>query len=156
MVDMLDLQDIQGLIIRGYGNLKAACYVLLAIDDPRAAKLWLKTLSGTITMGQARPRERAINLALTYRGIQKLGLEPAALAMSSNEFITGMATPHRSLLLGDTEESAPTRWLWGGPATTLIDLVLLLFAQNDDTLSAIYTTYGERDAGNPETGYRRS
>ncbi|GHO96685.1 peroxidase [Reticulibacter mediterranei] len=148
MIDTLDLQDIQGLIIRGYGNLKAACYILLAIDDPRAAKSWLKTLSSSITTGQARPQEHALNLALTYTGIQKLGLAPSALAMFSNEFTAGMTTPHRSLLLGDAEESVPSRWLWGGPATIPVDAVLLLFAQDDHMLSTNHTVYAQAFATN--------
>src|SRR5712692_5658047 len=101
MADTLDLQDIQGLIIRGYGNLRAACYILLEISTPHSAKIWLRALADTITTGQARPEEKALNVAFTYGGIKKLGLEPAVLAMFSNEFISGMATPHRSFLLGD-------------------------------------------------------
>ncbi|HEY6406431.1 MAG TPA: hypothetical protein VIY29_03075 [Ktedonobacteraceae bacterium] len=38
MADVLDLQDIQGLIRGGYANLKAACYILLEIGSPRPAK----------------------------------------------------------------------------------------------------------------------
>ena len=34
----LELDDIQGLIARGYPNLKAASYVLLQIDDAARAK----------------------------------------------------------------------------------------------------------------------
>ncbi len=131
MADTLDLQDIQGLIIRGYGNLRAACYILLEISDPQLAKIWLNALAGTITTGQARPEEKALNVAFTYPGIKKLGLEPAILAIFSNEFINGMAIPHRSLLLGDVEESSPAQWTWGGPGTRPIDMVLMLFAVDD-------------------------
>src|SRR5437773_2367742 len=113
MAGTLDLSDIQGLIIRGYGNLRVACYILLEITSPQAAKTWLSPL--TLTNGEARPEEHALNVAFTYTGIKKLGLDPTILAMFSNEFITGMTTPHRQLLLGDREESAPDRWRWGGP-----------------------------------------
>src|SRR5207237_800690 len=106
MADALDLQDIQGLIIRGYGNLRAACYILLAISPPSGRtqgsslpvaekekiKLWLSTLADTITSGQTRPEEKALNVAFTYAGLKKLGLDPALLAMFSNEFINGMTT----------------------------------------------------------------
>jgi Dyp-type peroxidase family len=141
MADTLDLQDIQGLIIRGYGNLRSACYLLLEISSPAPAKLWLSTLADTITCGQARPEEKAVNVAFTYTGIKKLGLEPALATMFSNEFITGMATPHRSLLLGDVEESSPMQWSWGGPNTKPIDMVLMLFAVDDDKLTDIYNGY---------------
>jgi Dyp-type peroxidase family len=141
MADTLDLQDIQGLIIRGYGNLRAACYLLLEINSPAAAKLWLSALANAITSGQAKPEEKAVNVAFTYTGIKKLGLEPALATMFSNEFITGMATPHRSLLLGDVEESSPMQWSWGGPDTKPIDMVLILFAVNDTKLADIYKGY---------------
>lgn len=143
MADTLDLQDIQGLIIRGYGNLRAACYILLEISDPQLAKIWLNALAGTITTGQARPEEKALNIAFTYPGIKKLGLEPAILAIFSNEFINGMAIPHRSLLLGDVEESSPAQWTWGGPSTRPIDMVLMLFAVDDRELSYVYNTYAK-------------
>ena len=143
MADTLDLQDIQGLIIRGYGNLRAACYILLEISDPQLAKIWLNAQAGTITAGQARPEEKAFNVAFTYAGIKKLGLEPAILAMFSNEFINGMAVPHRSLLLGDVEDSSPAQWTWGVPGTRPIDMVLMMFAGDDRELSDVYNIYAK-------------
>ena len=143
MADTLDLQDIQGLIIRGYGNLRAACYILLEISTPRLAKTWLNALAGTITAGQVRPEEKALNVAFTYAGIKKLDLDPAILAMFSNEFINGMAVPHRSLLLGDVEDSSPAQWTWGVPGTRPIDMVLMMFAGDDRELSDVYNTYAK-------------
>lgn len=143
MADTLDLQDIQGLIIRGYGNLKAACYILLTISDPRSAKMWLKALVDEVTTGQARPEEKALNVAFTYPGIKKLDLEPATLAMFSHEFITGIVNPHRSLLLGDVEENSPARWIWGGPDTRPVDMVLMLFAQDEQKLSELHDAYAQ-------------
>ena len=37
----LELDDIQGLIARGYPDLKAATYVLVQIDDAARARQWL-------------------------------------------------------------------------------------------------------------------
>src|SRR5947209_3138207 len=143
MADTLDLQDIQGLIIRGYGKLRAACYILLEISTPQLAKIWLNALAGTVTTGQGRPEEKALNVAFTYAGIKKLDLDPAILAMFSNEFINGMAVPHRSLLLGDVEDSSPAQWTWGVPGTRPIDMVLMMFAGDDRELSDVYNTYAK-------------
>ncbi|HAG99593.1 MAG TPA: peroxidase [Ktedonobacter sp.] len=148
MADTLDLQDIQGLIIRGYGNLKAACYILLEISTPPPAKIWLSALADTIATGQTGQGEKALNVAFTYAGIKKLGLEPKILAMFSNEFINGMAIPHRSLLLGDVEESSPEQWMWGGSGTRPIDMVLMLFAVDDRELSDVYNTYAKTFTAN--------
>jgi Dyp-type peroxidase family len=149
MAEALDLTDIQGVIARGYADLKGACYVLLAIDRPAAVRRWLYTLAGSITPGDARPQELALNIACTDSGLQKLGLPPAALDMFSYEFRTGMTTAHRRRILGDLDEAAPEMWAWGGPNTTTIDLVLLMFARDDARLDLLYRSYaaGFADAG---------
>ena len=46
----LDLDDMQGLIARGYPNLRAARYVLLQIGDASSARRWLTGLADQITM----------------------------------------------------------------------------------------------------------
>ncbi|GAC1394234.1 MAG: peroxidase [Ktedonobacteraceae bacterium] len=143
MADALDLEDMQGLIISGYGHLKAACYILLEIRAPQPAKKWLSVLADTLTTGQIRPETKALNIALTYTGIKKLGLEPEILAMFSNEFIDGMTTPHKSLLLGDVNESSPAHWMWGGPDNRPIDIILMLFAVDDHELVNVYNTFGQ-------------
>ena len=148
MADALNLEDIQGIIIRGYGDLTAACYVLLEISNPDAARTWLGSIAGAITNGQARPEDNALNIAFTSTGLTKLGLGPEILAMFSNEYIDGMVTPHRSRILGDFEESAPERWIWGGPTTRPIDIVLMIFAKDDQKLSGIYNTYSNTFAAN--------
>jgi Dyp-type peroxidase family len=143
MADALDLQDVQGLIISGYGSLKAACYILLEINAPQPAKKWLSTLAGTLTTGHVRSEGKALNIAFTYAGIKKLGLEPATLAMFSNEFINGMTTPHKSLLLGDVDESAPAHWMWGAPDSRPIDIVFMIFATDNDELANVYNAYAQ-------------
>jgi Dyp-type peroxidase family len=126
----IDLADVQGLFARGYGDLKGAAFLLLAIDDHAAARRWLSDLSGSITRAEARPGERALNVALTSSGLERLGLPAGALAQFSNEFVTGMTTPHRTRILGDLDESAPATWEWGGPDAPRVDGVLLLYAKD--------------------------
>jgi Dyp-type peroxidase family len=133
----LDLDDIQGLVARGYGNLEAAAFLLLAIDDAATAHAWLGTASRTITNAEARPDDRAVNIALTSSGLQRLGLAPDVLGMFSNEFVAGMTTPHRTRILGDLDENAPARWEWGGPNSPAIDAALLLYARNEATLATL-------------------
>jgi Dyp-type peroxidase family len=133
----LDLDDIQGLVARGYGNLEAAAFLLLAIDDAATARAWLGSASRTITNAEARPDDRAVNIALTSSGLQRLGLAPDVLGMFSNEFVAGMTTPHRTRILGDLDENAPARWEWGGPNSPAIDAALLLYARNEATLATL-------------------
>jgi Dyp-type peroxidase family len=136
-METLDLHDIQGIVARGFGNLHAACYVLLEIVEPRAAGAWLGGLVGRLTTSQTRPEGTALNLAFTPSGLEKLGLPPDALGKFSDEFVHGMTTPHRRRILGDMEENAPERWRWGGPGGAL-DALLLLFAADEAGLDAAY------------------
>ncbi len=92
----LQMTDIQGIIVRGYGALKGACFVLLRIHDAAAAKRWLREID--IRSGQTRPTESdtCLNIAFTRTGLEKLGYYPESLEMFSAEFREGMtATEHR-------------------------------------------------------------
>ena len=133
---MADLEpaDIQGLIARGYAELRAARYVLLQVDDPAAARAWLAGLADQVTPAPAHPTDSALNVAVTASGLRKLGLPAQAMTGFSNEFTAGMTTPHRRRTLGDVGDSAPEGWLWGGPSTPSIDVLLLLFARDQATL----------------------
>ena len=88
----------------------------------------------------------AINLALTARGLQRLGVGKHELAHFSQEFLEGMAPlpngtnaiPRRCNLLGDVGDSSPDHWHWGGwEANREIDGVLLLYAGTKDSLQAL-------------------
>jgi Dyp-type peroxidase family len=133
----LDLHDVQGLFARGFGNLRAAAFLLLGIEDAEGARRWLGRVNAEITSAQARPGNRALNIAFTSHGLERLGLDRDALRQFSNEFVTGMTTPHRTRILGDLDENAPARWEWGGPGGPSIDAVLLLYALDDGVLAPL-------------------
>jgi Dyp-type peroxidase family len=133
----LDLHDVQGLVARGYGDLKAAAFLLLAIEDAAVARVWLGDARAAITSADVRPADRAVNLAFTSNGLERLGLAPGRLQLFSNEFVTGMTTPHRTRILGDLDENTPARWEWGGPSGPSIDAVLLLYARDNGELSRL-------------------
>jgi Dyp-type peroxidase family len=133
----LDLADVQGLFARGYRDLRAAVFLLLGIEDASAARRWLGASAGAVTSGEARPDERALNLAFTSSGLARVGLPGEVLAMFSNELVTGMTTPHRSRILGDLDENAPERWEWGTPSGPQIDLALLLYARDGAALQRL-------------------
>ena len=134
----LDLEDVQGLVLRGYGKLRAARYLLLRIGDQAAARGWLRDLAGRVTTARESPDGAAVNVALTAAGLAALGLPASALAGFSPEFAEGMASPHRSRILGDVGESAPQRWAWGAPGAAPVHVLLLLFATDDVALEALH------------------
>jgi Dyp-type peroxidase family len=143
----LDLTDIQGIIVRGYGSLRGARFVVLGIRDAAAAKRWLGELD--VRSGETRPTESdtCVNVAFTRAGLEKLGVYPDVLAMFAAEFREGMTgSEHRRRILGDLEESAPESWRWGGPGTAGVDVLLMLYA-SEDRIEAVYQAHAARFAG---------
>ncbi|MFN2592499.1 MAG: Dyp-type peroxidase [Candidatus Dormibacteria bacterium] len=131
----LELDDIQGILARGYANLRAACYVLIRIREANAAREWLASPGAAVTSAGARPDARALNLAVSPGGLRALGVPAHVLEGFSREFVAGMADPNRSRLLGDVGENAPQRWTWGGPSNSTVDLILLMYAKDEAELS---------------------
>ena len=133
----LELDDMQGLIRRGYGDMYHASFLLLEITDAGAARRWLAGLDGAITDGDNKPPYGRLNIAFTYSGLERLGLEKAALDGFSREFREGMATGHRQRILGDLGDSAPENWDWGGPNNRELHVLLILYAPSDDRLAEL-------------------
>ena len=133
----LELADIQGLVVSGYRRLAAADYVLLRIADPDRARRWLAAIRPRVTNASAPVTTTGVNLALTATGLERLGLDPDAMSTFPAEFVEGMATPHRSRMLGDIGDSAPTSWRWGGDAGGAVDVLLMLFAVDAATLGQL-------------------
>jgi Dyp-type peroxidase family len=140
----LDLDDIQGVVARGYAGLPSACYVLLALPDRGRAGAWLRSLLDDVTGSGGQPERRALQVAFTAGGLAKLGLAPDALRMFSREFVDGMTAEHRRRLLGDVDDCAPERWAWGGPSTRAVDALLLLFAESQAALTAAHQARAAR------------
>jgi Dyp-type peroxidase family len=132
-----ELNDVQGLVARGYGDLPAARFLLVGIEDGAAGRAWLGTVAGTLTTADVRPDGRAVNIAFTSSGLRKLGLDAATVGLFSNEFADGMTAEHRRRNLGDVGENAPEHWDWGGPGTPEVDAVLLLYARDEPALAAL-------------------
>jgi Dyp-type peroxidase family len=133
----LELDRMQGLIVRGYGNLPSARFLACRFGDAAAARAWLAGAADRVTPASARPERRSMNIAFTCAGLAHLGLDESSIASFSPEFQEGMTTPHRSRILGDHDESHPSRWDWGGDAPGMPHVLLLLYAVDEDELRAL-------------------
>ncbi len=138
-----DLKEIQGIVMSGYGDLHCASYVLLRVTEAAAARRWLGNLTDQIATGERPQTVTALNVALTHRGLTRLGLDAETLVTFSRPFLEGMATSHRSRILGDADENAPKNWNWGGTdeagvvdEAKAVDILLLVFAVDEGTLDA--------------------
>ncbi|MBW4469891.1 MAG: Dyp-type peroxidase [Stenomitos rutilans HA7619-LM2] len=135
----LELQDIQGIIVRGYSNLEAASFVLLSIQNAVSARHWLGSLVDRIQNGHDRPSDTCLNLAFTCDGLKALGLDQATLDTFSTEFREGMTPPYKSRVLGDHGDNAPALWDWGsGIHSPSIHIMLMLYAADEGKLISFY------------------
>jgi Dyp-type peroxidase family len=128
----MDLGDIQGDILRAYGNAyDSTTYAFVRIECPPAqARAWFSGLVDHVTTAQPWPAGEkpltTLNVALTAPGLRALGASEAAVGSFSREFREGMAG--RAQLLGDVGPSDPSRWE-GGLGTGDAHVLLTINAQ---------------------------
>lgn len=144
MAQSLDLDDIQGLILHGYGELDDAYFVMLSIDDVAAAKRWLAEMAGEVRNSISRPYDPLCNVAFTIQGLRRLGVSDDAIGLFAREFQEGMSTPHRRRALGDHGDSAPERWRWGRPDENDSHVLLMLYANGETALQQLYDAHAPR------------
>ncbi len=163
MTVRLDLDDIQGNVVRAYSayNYPYARYLCLNIAEADAGRAFVETVRLEVTDAQrwargsknlfgeqAIPRPPAsVNMAFTFRGLVRLGLPTRTLRAMPDAFIDGMA--RRAHLLGDTGVSAPSAWdpVWRRGSTG--DLTADAPGSEDDVHILILIN-GEADAdGHP-------
>src|SRR6185295_2161883 len=138
---VLETEEIQGIILRGYGKLPEARFALLTIVDSARCKQWLSGLAKEVAFGIDVDSKPLCNIAFTFNGLRALGLKEQNLNTFSPEFREGMVTPHRQRILGDFDNSDPSRWKWGGPNNPPLHVVLSLYAEDKKQLEALYSEH---------------
>lgn len=144
----IDIEDIQGLITKGYSDLAACKFLLLAIKDKAAAKKWLRSIVPEVTRSNQKQPQAALNIAFTYDGLEALGLPATSLDTFPLELQDGMITPHKQLFLGDHGESAPGNWEWGAQHTDAIHILVALYAATEQDLASLCSSYRAGFKGN--------
>jgi Dyp-type peroxidase family len=134
----LELEDIQGDILRAYGNAyDCTSYVFVTLGDgAQAARDWLGGLLGDVTTAApwrlGKPATTC-NLALTAGGLAALGVRDEVVQTFAPEFVDGMAA--RARLLGDTGLSDPRGWD-EGLGTGAAHVLVTINAQEPEELDA--------------------
>ncbi len=108
---MLELDDIQSGVLRPRPAPYAATYVLFRIDDRAAGRELLARIGSVVASAADRSSPAAetwVSVALTYRGLEALGVPGDSLDSFAWELRQGMAA--RAKALGDTGASAPEHW----------------------------------------------
>jgi hypothetical protein len=131
-MDQIPLQEVQGLILRGYG-MDALRVFVLRVEQAAQARLLLADFPVTNAVVWDKKPDFCLNVAITYDGLGALGLDQPILTSFPEEFEQGAAA--RAGKVGDTGESAPENWKGGlgGPG---VHVLVLLFAQNGDIREA--------------------
>lgn len=129
----LDATDIQGFVLRGYGQ-PFARYLFLEIVDGQRGRAFIGRLLDQITTGEkwdAGKPEWTLNIAFTHKGLVNLNLPDASLLSFPVEFVQGMKA--RGTILSDTGKNAPEKWdpLWRGGG---IDVWLAVNANSKEAL----------------------
>ena len=110
----VELDDVQGLVRFGYKHLTEACFLLLRVKDPIAARAWLAQVPVTSAVKADPLPQTALQIALTSEGLHALGLAPDLCEEFSAEFVAGMASDAaRARRLGDVDANDPSGWKWG-------------------------------------------
>ncbi|MGE0821315.1 MAG: Dyp-type peroxidase [Candidatus Binatia bacterium] len=111
--------DIQGVILHDY-NLPQVRHYIFTIEHPEHARHLLGNLASADTMplrittgndwGEDKRKDYALNVGLTYVGLQALHLPIEALESfaAAKAFVAGAV--ERAALIGDTGDSAPEHW----------------------------------------------
>lgn len=149
----LERNEIQGIILSGYGHASFNASLFLQFGSARGVKNWLAKISDSITSASPLIKDSdktdtrpplCINIAFTWQGLDKLGVKLDGFSTEFKEGITGIPSPHnhekvsnRSQRLGDTASSDPALWEVGGPDNEIVDAMLMLFAPDLNSLNTL-------------------
>ena len=129
MSTSIDLHDVQGNIVKGYGHYgyPKARYIFYRIHDGTAGREFLQGIIPLITTGipweltaesgtDNAPPPATTNIAFTFQGLKMLGVPRKSLQSFPEDFAMGMKP--RKDILGDDGPSTPENWdkIWRGEA----------------------------------------
>lgn len=154
---ILQLEDIQGILLSGYGHLGFSTNYFLQFGDVAPARQWLAETLPQVTTATPWPKDAngnvqkprtGLNLAFTRQGLEVLEVP---LQGFSTEFIEGIAgptdaahpdkLPNRSRRLGDMGANAPFNWVLGGPNNPPVHLLVILFAATPEERENLKNRY---------------
>ena len=136
----LELDDIQGIILRGYGSFIHVRHFIVAVAEPEGARAFIGSLlppdsaianpAGlAITSAgdwQVKP-DYTLNLAFTCQGLAALGVSSTLLAGFAPEFASGAIGNANAIF--DVGASAPENWEGNMGVASAVHAIFSLFAR---------------------------
>lgn len=144
----LELEDIQAGALYERPSPYVGTYLLLRIADRADGRELVRRLHRIVDPagGADRAGETSLTVALTYRGLEALGVPQESLDSFAPEFRQGMAA--RAEILGDTGESAPDQW--EAPlGTDAVHVAIAVLSSDEDRLAAVAEKAREAHAALP-------
>lgn len=135
----LDLDDIQGLILRSRPEPYVGAHAMLHIDEPEGGRAFVAELAEHVQAATdwANDLEAWTGVAISYDGLKALGVPQDSLDSFPLAFKQGMAG--RSAQLIDVGPNAPEHWDEAfAPGTCHI--ALTIYAADDDALDDALST----------------
>ncbi len=143
----LELEDIQGIILRGYGSFIHVRHFIVAVADAALARELIGSLlpTGPATTNPSalaittaatwsvKP-DYTLNLGFTYQGLETLGVPAALLNGFSSEFKAGAIGNAEAIF--DVGGSAPTNWEGGMGDPSRVHAIFSLFARTQHELQS--------------------
>ncbi|MFZ0747650.1 MAG: hypothetical protein WAM85_24815 [Terracidiphilus sp.] len=139
-VTTLELEDIQGIILRGYGSFVHVRHFIVAVADADAARAVVGGLVPavpatvnptclavtTAAEWHVKP-EYTLNVSFTYEGLSALGIPSTVLAGFAPEFASGAIGCASKIF--DVGASAPENWEGGMGVASEVHAIFSLFAR---------------------------
>jgi deferrochelatase/peroxidase EfeB len=153
----VDLADVQGNVLRGFGH-HFARHFALSVGDPAGGRALIGALlpgrppvdtqvTTAEDWGPNRENEpdHALNVGLTWPGLKALGLPDGLLATFPEAFRQGSAARSSApdpdfkngVGLGDTGDGAPANWEVGGPANPPVHILVSLYMRDSAGLARV-------------------
>jgi Dyp-type peroxidase family len=144
---VIDYNDVQGTILRGYRVDLARHFILSITDVPAAGKFIAALVDGSAGLPQVTTAQRVkpkppcfLNLSFTCAGLAKLGLSTTQLASFDAAFQRGATNTTSAANVGDVGSSAPQNWMGGLSNGSQVHVLLSVWVSESpsvlDTVSA--------------------
>jgi len=144
------LDNVQGIVLKGYGHMPEARYLMFRVRQTGAAlREWLSKLPVTPVSQASRRVNRSdllLNVAFTYQGLLALELDPAVCNRFATPFVQGSHDEYRARVNGDVGQSAPALWEWGS-LDKPVHVLLMLFAKTKPELARYVDQYTKEAQG---------
>jgi deferrochelatase/peroxidase EfeB len=135
----IDLDQVQGTILRGY-RVRLARHFVLTIQDAAATGRLIDALvhgsAGLPAITRARrsvPKPAAfLNLCCSAAGLAALGISEAQLASFDPAFRRGATDPVSAATVGDVGASAPRHWIGGLHDGAQVHMLLSVWVSDSD------------------------